>query len=131
MSDDAVDDASEIDALPAMGQPQSIDAPAALPGAASAAPEDAADKMPAATGDASTTCMSIGGGGVLGSGECEQSWGETCNGVNYQVDCSCPRGSCVCFGPTTHVVAYSGCPTCPGAGSGSVFALCGFPWGGP
>jgi hypothetical protein len=106
--------------------------------------EDAGDSSPgptpgdggtlAAAGDAST-CIGIGGGGSLGNGECEESWGEMCGSTNYQIDCTCPRGSCTCFGPTTHVVQYPGCPSCPsipparGPGAvAEVFALCGFPY---
>jgi hypothetical protein len=80
-------------------------------------------------------CMTVGGGGGIGNGSCEQSFGEFCGSTNYQVDCACPHGSCVCYGPTTHVVTYPGCPSCPSVqpavGPGSiaeVFALCGFPF---
>jgi hypothetical protein len=89
-----------------------------------------------AAGDASAACMMVGGGGSFGAGGCEGSSGEMCGSTNYQIDCSCPRGSCICFGPTTHVVPYAGCPLCPGeplAGQDTgmlaqAFALCGFPY---
>jgi len=74
-------------------------------------------------------CVPSGGGGGFGGGSCQNTSTETCGGVNYQVNCSCPEGSCVCFGPTTHVVSYPGCPYCPGVGApiSDVFSLCGFP----
>jgi hypothetical protein len=80
-----------------------------------------------------TACTGGGGGGGFGNGQCNNTWTETCGGTLYQVSCSCPEGDCVCFGPTTHVVRYPGCPYCPNmpsVGSISVtdaFALCGFP----
>lgn len=85
--------------------------------------------------DASTACVVSGGGGTAGSGECSSTVDETCGGADYQVVCSCPRGSCVCFGPTTTVVSFDGCPYCPGLGPGDpgplsnsqVLDLCGFP----
>jgi hypothetical protein len=81
---------------------------------------------PPAVDDAST-CIANGGGGGSGNGACEESWGEMCGSTNYQVDCTCPRGSCTCFGPTTHVVQFTGCPACPSGSFADVFALCGFP----
>jgi hypothetical protein len=89
-----------------------------------------------------TTCVGSGGGG--GSEEmpvqwCTNTWTETCGATLYQVSCSCPEGDCVCFGPTTHLVSYPGCPHCPepaidgfmpSGGSttvAEVFVLCGFP----
>ena len=108
------------------------DASAGATGPTGATPIDAA--TPPAVEDGAA-CMGAGGGGAFGNGNCDQSWAEVCGSTNYQVDCACPRGSCVCFGPTTHVISYSGCPSCPstppatGAGSfAEVFALCGFPY---
>jgi hypothetical protein len=101
--------------------------------------ECAALGAPVSAGTGSTqtppsTCTAGGASvGTSGGYDCEDTWAETCGGIDYEVSCSCPQGSCVCFGPTTHVVNYSGCPFCPDApSSGStsvadVFALCGFP----
>jgi hypothetical protein len=80
-----------------------------------------------------TTCTQLGGSGGFGNGQCDNTSGEMCGGINYQVSCACPRGSCVCFGPTTHVVSFPGCPYCPSdppvgpTTIAQVFALCGFP----
>jgi hypothetical protein len=66
-------------------------------------------------------------------GECTSTMEETYEGTDYEVTCSCPEGACVCFGPTTHIVTYAGCPYCPDPtpvplpGSTSAFSLCGFP----
>ena len=69
-----------------------------------------------------------GGGGSSGGGQCSAMFSETCGGISFDVSCACPQGTCACFGPTTTVVAFSGCPVCPGPNSeSSVFALCGFP----
>jgi hypothetical protein len=90
------------------------------------APTDGAPPAP-------TPCMAMGGGGGFGGGQCSLNWSETCSGTSYKVSCSCPEGACVCFGPTTHVVHYSGCPYCPAIPSvgptsvADVFTLCGFP----
>jgi hypothetical protein len=79
---------------------------------------------------ASDATTPAGGGGSVSGGGCSSSAGETSDGTDYEVSCSCPEGVCVCFGPTTHVVKYAGCPYCPGGGStpvAEIFALCGFP----
>jgi hypothetical protein len=90
-------------------------------------------EMPLAP-DASMGCtFGYGGEQAGGPNGCENTMSETCNGTQYIVSCSCPEGACVCFGPTTHIVAYPGCPSCPtvpAVGSETVddvFALCGFP----
>jgi hypothetical protein len=89
-----------------------------------------AEASPPAGDGASAACTPTGGGGGFGNGECEQDWGKMCGGTNYQVDCACPRGSCVCFGSTTFVIPYAGCPSCPSAtaSENAIFALCGFPY---
>jgi hypothetical protein len=117
------------------------DQPAPTPSSVSGSP-DSAIASPMPTDDAappmvpdaeSTACTKSGGGGGGGGGECMTTFSETCGSTNYQVSCACPRGSCVCFGPTTHVVGFAGCPSCPGFGpnpaitTDDVLALCGFP----
>jgi hypothetical protein len=79
-------------------------------------------------------CTQTGGGGSGGNGECSSNFGETCGGVNYQVICACPEGSCVCFSQSssTKVVTFNGCPYCPGGAAGGqtandLYDLCGFP----
>ncbi len=79
-------------------------------------------------------CTQTGGGGSGGNGECTSNLGETCGGVNYQVVCACPEGSCVCFSQSssTKVVSFDGCPYCPGGPAGGqsasdLYDLCGFP----
>jgi hypothetical protein len=95
------------------------------------------DAAPLTTGDgAPTACIPIGGGGYGPDGalgltqeECSSTFQEMCGGTIYQVSCSCPRASCVCFGQSTTVVDLTGCPACPGLDPGptNIFALCGFP----
>ena len=79
-------------------------------------------------------CTQTGGGGTGGNGECTSTVGETCGGVNYQVVCACPEGSCVCFSQSssTKVVSIDSCPFCPGGPAGGqspsdLYDLCGFP----
>jgi len=79
-------------------------------------------------------CVGGGSGGGAGGGSCMSQVEETCAGTNYQVVCSCPQGTCVCFGSSTKIVAFMGCPYCPmsSVGPGSLnlqdlFGLCGFP----
>ena len=75
---------------------------------------------PPTSGDDAMACTPSGGGGTTGNGSCSSTVEETCGGNDYQVVCSCPRGSCVCFGPsTTTVVSFDGCPYCPGLGPGT------------
>jgi hypothetical protein len=92
---------------------------------------------PRASDDASAACSPIGGNMTSGNGECDVAFGESCNGINYQVSCACPLGSCVCFGPaSTRVVDFPGCPYCPSTPSigpttlAQAFELCGFPVAG-
>jgi hypothetical protein len=70
-----------------------------------------------------------GGGGTAGGGggavSCDVMVQETCAGVNYQVTCACPQGSCACFGPASSIGSFSGCPTCPTVAQ--AFQSCGFP----
>jgi hypothetical protein len=107
------------------------------PDSAITGPMPTVDAAPPMVRDAeSTACTKrgAGGDGGGGAGPCMSTFDETCGSTNYQVSCACPRGSCVCFGPTTHVVAFAGCPSCPGPGSNvahttdQVLALCGFPY---
>jgi hypothetical protein len=80
-------------------------------------------------------CTLTGSGGTNGSGTCTSQFGETCGSTNYQVVCGCPQGTCVCFGDTTTVVKFDGCPSCPApvatspgaTTSQELFKLCGFP----
>jgi hypothetical protein len=72
-----------------------------------------------------------GDGGV----RCTGHWDLTCAGQYYEVDCDCPVGECVCFGATTHVVAFPWCSevttSCSATSAlqlrGQVFSLCDFP----
>lgn len=88
---------------------------------------------PTARDGASAACTQMGGAGGSGvPGECSSTFGEMCGGTSYQVSCTCPRGTCVCFGLSTTVVSFTGCPSsCPGFSPGpttdDIFALCGFP----
>jgi hypothetical protein len=75
-----------------------------------------------------------GGGAGGGTGSCTAETSEACGGVSYQVVCSCPQAACVCFGASTTIVSFPGCPFCPTAGPGpgsytlrDALALCGFP----
>ena len=85
--------------------------------------------------DASPGCVETGGGGSFGSGGCNVTLSETCGGASYTAVCSCPRGSCVCFGDTTTVIQFNGCPYCPGdpitsqgtPTNADIYAACGFP----
>jgi hypothetical protein len=102
------------------------------PDSATTGPMPTVDAAPPTAGDgAPTACTPMGAAGGGGNGECTSSFGETCGGTNYQASCSCPRGSCVCFGLSTTVVSFTGCPSCPGLAPGSttddLLALCGFP----
>ena len=67
----------------------------------------------------------VGGGGGGGPASCDVFGQETCSGVSYSVSCSCPQGTCACFGTGTSVITFAGCPTCPSLPQ--LFALCGFP----
>jgi hypothetical protein len=81
----------------------------------------------------STTCIQFGTAGGGGGAECVSTSQETCGDTIYQASCKCPRASCVCFGQTTTVVSFTGCPACPGLSGDAgvttddIFALCGFP----
>jgi hypothetical protein len=103
----------------------------AYPGGSCAGPT--VDAAPTASDAARSACTTNGGGGGGGNGECSSTVGATCDGQNYQVSCECPRGTCICFGPSTRVVSFQGCPYCPtlgaaiGTTAAQVFALCGFP----
>ena len=80
-------------------------------------------------------CIPMGGASDFSNGQCSSTLTKTCNGANYQIICSCPDAKCACFGPTSQVIAYSGCPYCPSPGSplgpsgppsDDLFAQCGF-----
>jgi hypothetical protein len=85
--------------------------------------------------DASPGCVDTGGGGSFGTGMCNTTLAETCGGASYTAVCSCPRGSCVCFGDTTTIIPLNGCPYCPDGlvtapgtpTRAEIFAACGFP----
>lgn len=85
--------------------------------------------------DASPACVETGSGGQSGSAGCSSTLQEVCGSASYQVVCSCPRGTCVCFGDATTVISFQGCPYCPGGGitapgsptDADMFAACGFP----
>jgi hypothetical protein len=105
-------------------------------GASGGGPTSEAGSMIPGRGDASTLpsppCSAGGGGGSAGggggssgAGSCDIMTQQTCSGVSYTVDCACPQGSCACFGATTTVVAFTGCPTCPTIAQAN--AICGFP----
>jgi hypothetical protein len=112
------------------------------PGAQPPPPIGSSSPPPSAPGgststarDASVTCAPAGGSASgSGDGNCDVEWSIKCGDTTYQVACACPRGSCVCFGPTTTIVAYPGCPVCPDLGPGSstrlaeAFSRCGFPY---
>ena len=95
----------------------------------------AVDAAPASTSDdGSAACVTMGGSAGGGNGSCTSTLGETCGGTNYQVVCACPQGSCACFGPSSHVISFAGCPYCPSPGGGpgnvssdELFTRCGFP----
>ncbi len=95
---------------------------------ADALPRELDDAMPEAAVDAACALMLPTSYGSPGN--CSTILGETCGTTSYQVSCDCPKGICTCFGPTTHVVAYDSCPSCPllsGPTVNAVFRLCGFP----
>jgi hypothetical protein len=84
------------------------------------------------TEDASSGCVTSGGGSSGSAGECTSDLSETCGGTMYKVVCSCPQAQCVCFGDTTTIIAFDGCPLCPGilpgtSSESALFASCGFP----
>ncbi len=91
-------------------------------------PSDAAAPNPRDAAP-SACVMGGGGGGSAGGGggpvTCDIMVQESCGGVNYQVSCACPQGSCACFGTTTSIVSFGGCPTCPMPVQ--AFQVCGFP----
>lgn len=91
---------------------------------------------PTASDDASAACtpLSGNGNGSTGGGLCDSNYSARCGGTTYQVSCTCPAGMCACYGPTTHVISFTGCPYCPSDGPSApgpttieqVFTLCGF-----
>ena len=94
--------------------------------------QDAAPPTP--TGSAAPTsvqCLMGGGGGGSGaagsdsSPSCETTAEGTCSGISYKVTCACPQATCACFGATTTLVPFSGCPGCPSFSQ--AFNICGFP----
>ena len=66
------------------------------------------------------------GGGTYGHNECTISYAETCGGSEYQATCACPQSTCACFGSSTQVISFTGCPSCPAPAQ--VYELCGFPF---
>src|SRR5262249_41530751 len=65
-----------------------------------------------ASSDASA-CVGGGLGSGSGNGSCTSENSEACGGIQYKVVCACPEAICVCFGPSTKMVPFSGCPFCP------------------
>lgn len=115
--------ASDVFALCAAATPDAV--------SSSTSPPDSGEAA-ASAADASVVCLPSGGGGITQADRCEYTANEICAGIPYEVSCSCPAGTCICFGPTTYVVSYPSCPVCPGTGSIRAvdgFALCGFPYG--
>jgi hypothetical protein len=90
--------------------------------------------------DAGEQCVTTYNSGSFGQTSCTVDLQETCATSTYYAICRCPQGTCGCLrGPTTSVVTFTGCPSCPGEvatpgapwGTGisprDVFASCGFP----
>ncbi len=72
-----------------------------------------------------------GSGSVSSNGDCTVTEKWTCGATSYQVDCTCPQGTCDCsqFSGNTGggtQVAYGACPSCTQTGS-QLAKLCGFP----
>ena len=81
---------------------------------------------------AAVVCNQGPSGGSSGQGACEIQLTETCSdGTTYQVDCSCPSGTCSCSemsgmsGSGGSGFPFTGCPTCPGVDQ--AWNACGFP----
>ena len=78
-------------------------------------------------------CVQTGSGvgGALGGGGCTTNVAETCGGEDFQVVCSCPEGTCVCFDDMDNrVVNFDSCSTCTGGlgpNSADLYTACGFP----
>jgi hypothetical protein len=78
-------------------------------------------------------CVQTGSGvgGALGGGGCTTNVAETCSGEDFQVVCSCPEGTCVCFDDMdTRVVNFDSCSTCSsglGPNPADLYTACGFP----
>jgi hypothetical protein len=95
---------------------------------------------PSSAGAADASGCTLPGSSTFlpGNGLCYSQTTEVCEGIRYQVHCSCPQANCVCFGPSTKIVAFPDCPYCPGEapfGPGKIqpadlFTMCGFPRGG-
>ena len=78
------------------------------------------------------TCNQGPGSGSSGQGACEIQLSETCSdGTTYQVDCSCPSGTCSCSemsgmsGSGGGGIPFAGCPSCPSVVQ--AYEACGFP----
>lgn len=97
-------------------------------------------KVPPFVDDAGEQCVVTYNPSGAGDTSCFVRLTETCGNTSYYATCRCPQGTCGCFGPTTSVANFPGCPYCPGEtltdaggpwGTGinphDVFALCGFP----
>jgi hypothetical protein len=96
--------------------------------------------VPSFLDDAGEQCVFTYNPGAWSSASCTVELTETCGSTTYYATCRCPQGTCGCFGPTSGVASFTGCPACPGettsdAGGPSsngisprdAFALCGFP----
>jgi hypothetical protein len=82
-----------------------------------------------ATADASPAAPQTfpgGGGYSIQSGQCSNSLEFEEDGGSYQVLCSCPEGACTCFGPTTKVVPFAGCPSSCLTDIHAAISLCGW-----
>jgi hypothetical protein len=100
-------------------------------------PEDASPAPTMPSPNPATNCMPSPAGESAGSGQCASMLVNDCNGTRYQVICTCPEQQCACFGPTTKIIPYGGCPYCPfgelgpqapgGPSISDLFAACGYP----
>jgi hypothetical protein len=82
---------------------------------------------------ASSSCKPTLNGATSGGQQCHSDLTWSCGGAQHEVICGCPQGTCVCFGNSSKVIPYKGCPYCPlgpgGPGATTpddLFAQCGF-----
>jgi hypothetical protein len=114
---------------PSQGSPPGLTLPGASFRDASACYEcetNSSGPTPTPTGDASPVPVQTAGSGFsIQNGECSSTVEATGDGGSYQILCSCPAGACTCFGPTTKVVTFIGCPSSCPTGTEAV-SLCGW-----
>ncbi len=79
------------------------------------------------------TCVGAGSSGGGSSGACNFIDNETCGGMTYTVQCSCPSATCYCSqyggsgGSSSGPVPFAGCADqCLGS-IGLAYQACGFP----